>query len=290
MNARDIKRRMKSIENTRQITKAMEMVAATKMRKAQAAVIASRDYADRARKLLAAVSAEAAPEDIQNQPLLQQRPVKRTAFVILGSDRGLCGSMNTNVFKAALQEAEGAPGPAYVAVGRKAELAFRRQSLVASFGNLADLSHYEEVLPMAELLAEEFTAARLDKIVMVYPEFVSTLTNQPRVETLLPAVLPPAEAEQPERSANSAQTLYEPSPEAVLTSLLPRMLETRLFQALLETKASEHSSRMLAMRNATTNAGDLLDELKFTYNQARQAAITQEIAEIAAAGAAGAAA
>lgn len=279
MNARDIKRRMKSIENTRQITRAMEMVAATKMRKAQAAVTVSRDYADRARQLLAAVSAEAAPEDVQNQPLLQQRPVKKTAFVILGSDRGLCGSMNTNVFKAALQEAEGAPGPAYVAIGRKAEQAFRRQSLVASFGNLADLSHYEEVLPMAELLAEEFTAARLDKIVMVYPEFVSTLTNRPRVETLLPAVLP-------KDGTNRAQTLYEPSPEAVLTSLLPRMLETRLFQALLETKASEHSSRMLAMRNATTNAGDLLDELKFTYNQARQAAITQEIAEIAAAGAA----
>ncbi len=284
MNARDIKRRMKSIENTRQITKAMEMVAATKMRKAQAAVIASRDYADRARKLLAAVSAEAAPEDIQNQPLLRQRPVKRTAFVILGSDRGLCGAMNTNVFRTALQEANGASGPAFVAIGRKAEQAFRKQSLVASFGDLADLSHYEEVLPMAELLAEEFTAARLDQIVMIYPEFVSTLTNRPRTETLLPAVLP--KDEQPDRTASSAQTLYEPSPEAVLTSLLPRMLETRLFQALLETKASEHSSRMLAMRNATTNAGDLLDELKFSYNQARQAAITQEIAEIAAAGAA----
>ena len=105
MNTRDIKRRMKSIENTRQITRAMEMVAATKMRRAQAAVTVSRDYADRARQLLAAVSAEAAPEDVQNQPLLQQRPVKRTAFVILGSDRGLCGSMNTKVFKAALQEA-----------------------------------------------------------------------------------------------------------------------------------------------------------------------------------------
>jgi F-type H+-transporting ATPase subunit gamma len=283
MNARDIKRRMKSIENTRQITRAMEMVAATKMRKAQAAVTVSRDYADRARKLLAAVSAEAAPEDIENQPLLKQRPVKKTAFVVLGSDRGLCGSMNTNTFKAAFQEADGVTGPAFVAIGRKAEQAFRKQSLVASFGDLADLSHYEEVLPMAELLAEEFTAERLDKIVMVYPEFVSTLTNKPRVETLLPAVLPKEETEK--QTENSAQTLYEPSPEAVLTSLLPRMLETRLFQALLETKASEHSSRMIAMRNASNNAGDLLDELKFTYNQARQAAITQEIAEIAAASA-----
>ncbi len=284
MNARDIKRRMRSIENTRQITRAMEMVAATKMRKAQAAVVASRDYADRARKLLAAVSAEAAPEDIQNQPLLQQRPVKKTAFVILGSDRGLCGSMNTNVFRTALEQADGTPGPAFVAIGRKAEIAFRKQSLVASFGDLADLSHYDEVLPMAELLTEEFAAARLDRIVMIYPEFVSTLVNKPRTEILLPAVLP--ESETPKSDGARAQTLYEPSPEAVLTSLLPRLLETRLFQALLETKASEHSSRMMAMRNATTNAGDLLDELKFTYNQARQAAITQEIAEIAAAGAA----
>lgn len=286
MNARDIKRRMKSIENTRQITRAMEMVAATKMRKAQAAVTVSRDYADRARKLLAAVSAEAAPEDIENQPLLRQRSVKRTAFVVLGSDRGLCGSMNTNTFKAAVEAATDATNPAFVAIGRKAEQAFRKQSLVASFGNLADLSHYEEVLPMAELLAEEFTAERLDKIVMIYPEFVSTLTNKPRVETLLPAILPKEESVEPTKDAAAkAQTLYEPSPEAVLTSLLPRMLETRLFQALLETKASEHSARMMAMRNASNNAGDLLDELKFTYNQARQAAITQEIAEIAAAGA-----
>lgn len=280
MNTRDIKRRIKSIENTRQITRAMEMVAATKMRKAQQAVTGTRDYAARAQQLLASVSAEAAPEHIQSQPLLEKRPVKKTAFVVVGSDRGLCGALNTNVVKAALEATDGSAS--FVTVGRKSEQALRGQPLAASFKGLGDLSEYREILPIAGVLIDEFTAGNVDKIVLVYPEFVSTLVNKPRVETLLPAELP---EDAPKQTAASAQTLYEPSAEAVLESLLPRLLEIRLYQALLETKASEHSARMMAMRNASNNAGDLLEELRFSYNQARQAAITQEIAEISAASA-----
>lgn len=281
MNTRDIKRRIKSIENTRQITRAMEMVAATKMRKAQQAVTGTRDYAERAQQLLVSVSAEAAPEHIQSQPLLEARPVKKTAYVVVGSDRGLCGAMNTNTVKAARERTDGST--TFVTVGRKTEQALRGQSLAASFKGLGDLSEYREILPIAGVLIDEFTAKNVDKIVLVYPEFVSTLVNKPRVETLLPAELP---ADAPKQTAESAQTLYEPSAEAVLESLLPRLLEIRLYQALLETKASEHSARMMAMRNASNNAGDLLEELRFSYNQARQAAITQEIAEISAASAA----
>lgn len=281
MNTRDIKRRIKSIENTRQITRAMEMVAATKMRKAQQAVMETRDYAERAQALLASVSSEAAPEHIQSQPLIEKRPVKKTAYVVVGSDRGLCGAMNTNVSKVALESTTGSA--TFVTVGRKAEQALRGQSLAASFKGLGDLSEYREILPIAGVLIDEFIAKNVDKIVLVYPEFVSTLVNKPWVETLLPAELP---EDAPKQTAASAQTLYEPSAEAVLESLLPRLLEIRLYQALLETKASEHSARMMAMRNASNNAGDLLEELRFSYNQARQAAITQEIAEISAASAA----
>ncbi|MSU76121.1 ATP synthase F1 subunit gamma [Patescibacteria group bacterium] len=283
MNTRDIKRRMKSIENTRQITRAMEMVAATKMRKAQQAVVGTREYAERAQKLLVSVSAEAAQEHIQSQPLLEKRPVKKVAYVVVGSDRGLCGAMNTNTVKAALESDNKAGASTFISVGRKSEQALRGKPLVASFKGLGDLSEYREILPIAGVLIDEFIAGNVDKIVLVYPEFVSTLVNKPRVETLLPAELP---EDHPKQSVDSAQTLYEPSAEAVLESLLPRLLEIRLYQALLETKASEHSARMLAMRNASNNAGDLLEELKFSYNQARQAAITQEIAEISAASAA----
>jgi F-type H+-transporting ATPase subunit gamma len=275
MNVRDIKRRIRSIENTRQITRAMEMVAGTKMRKAQAAALRSRDYAVKANDLLAAVAGEA---DTHRQPLLERRPVKRTGFVVMGSDRGLCGSMNTNVLRAALAEAGKSGGTAFVAIGRKAEQGLRHRSLTASFQDLSDQSRYEEIVPVGETLVDEFEQGRVDRVVLVYPEFVSTLVNRPKFETLLPAELP-----EDRTKGEHAPVLYEPSPEFVLESLLPRLLEIRLWQALLETKASEHSSRMIAMRNATTNAGDLLDELTFSYNQARQAAITQEVAEIASA-------
>lgn len=284
-STRDIKRRLSSIDNTRQITRAMEMVAATKMRKAQEAVRAGRAYGERAQELLAAVSAEAGGRD---QPLLARRPVKKTGVVLVTSDRGLAGAMNTNVLKAGLEAAgagrTGAGQTSFVAVGRKAEqaLSARKLPMTATFSGLLDTPEYQEVLPIAEILINDFVDGKLDAIDLVYPRFVSTLRNEPVVERLLPATLP--EKTGGGKSVKALLT-FEPSPEEVLTALLPRLIEIRLFTALLETKASEHSSRMIAMRNATGNAEDLLDALKLSYNQARQQAITTEIAEIAAASA-----
>jgi F-type H+-transporting ATPase subunit gamma len=274
-STRDIKRRLQSIDNTRQITRAMEMVSATKMRKAQDAVRAGRAYGERAQELLAAVSAEA---DGREQPLLARRPIKKTGVVLVTSDRGLAGAMNTNVLKAGLEAAKGVQST-FIPVGRKAEqaLSARKLPMTAAFSGLLDTPEYREVLPIAEILISDFTEGKLDAIDLVYPKFVSTLRNEPAVERLLPATLP-------DRQEGARALLsFEPSPEEVLTALLPRLIEIRLFTALLETKASEHSSRMIAMRNATGNAEDLLDALKLSYNQARQQAITTEIAEIAAA-------
>lgn len=279
-STRDIRRRIGSVDNTRQITKAMEMVAATKMRRAQEKVRASRDYAGKAAELLAAVTATG---DSHGQPLLEARPVKKRAVLVMSSDRGLCGALNTNILRAAL-EAAGDVNTVFVPVGRKAQdgLRVRNQELLATFTGLLDTPHYSDILPVAELVISEFTIESVDEVLLVYPQFVSTLTNEAVVRPLLPAILPEGDS----APKSSALTMFEPSPEAVLGSLLPRLVEIQLFQALLETKASEHSSRMVAMRNATNNASDLLDELRFSYNQARQAAITTEIAEIAAASAA----
>lgn len=278
-NTRDITRRIKSVQNTRQITKAMEMVAATKMRRAQQAVTRSRAFAEKAEALAAA--AGAAGEN-HNQPLLAVRPVQNLGIVVFTSDRGLAGAMNTNTLRHVREVAAGEQAKVhYIAVGRKAQTGLSRQGhdLIASFTDLADTPHFAEILPIAQVVREEFVAGRLDKILLVYPRFVSTLSNVPEASQLLPAETP--SGAKPEGA--SALTVFEPSPEAVLEALLPRMIEVRLWQARLETNASFHSSQMIAMSNATTNAGDLLDELKLSFNRARQAAITTEIAEIAAA-------
>ncbi len=276
-STREIRRRIRSIENTRQITRAMEMVAATKMRRAQQAVVASRRYAEAATSLFEV--AAAAGSDLK-LPLLDVRPVKRRTIIMLGSDRGLCGAMNTNVMRMLLQDAAGSPSR-YVAVGRKSQSGLRAggRDLLASFTNLPDALHYRDVLPIARVAIDEFTSGATDQVLLAYPKFVSTISNQPTLVSLLPAALP--ETERPVAAA--ALTLFEPSPEVVLTELLPRVVEIRIWQALLETRASFYSSQMTAMHNATNNASDLLDALRLAYNQIRQAAITTEIAEIAAA-------
>lgn len=280
-NTREIRRRITSVGNTRQITRAMEMVAATKMRKAQAAVTESRDYAERAENLFTMVAGSGEPLEA---PLLERRPVKKVAVVVVGTDKGLAGALNTNLLRhVAKQIEEVGKGKQVevIPVGRKIEQGARarRLTLGQSFSDFADSPRYEEVVPVAELVRDSFTSGTYDAIYLAYPKFVSTLQNDPTFTQILPAVLP----EEQKPGEAQALTVFEPSPEAVLESLLPKIVEVRLWQALLETKASEFSSKMVAMQNATKNAGELLDELTFSYNQARQAAITTEIAEIAAA-------
>lgn len=278
-STRDINRRIKSVSNTRQITKAMEMVAATKMRRAQQAVARSREYAATANALMASASAAG---DIIGQPLLAERTVKKVGIITFTSDRGLAGAMNSNTIRRTWEAAgEQSAEVTHITVGKKAEGAIRRAGapITASFTDLPDTPHYADVLPIAKVIIDEFTAENLDKVLLTRPRFISTLVNVPETSQLLPAAPPnPDEARH-----TSALTVFEPSAEDVLEALLPRLIEIQLWQALLETKATEHSSRMMAMRNATTNASDLMDELKLSFNQARQAAITTEIAEIAAA-------
>ena len=280
-NTREIRRRIGSVKNTRQITKAMELVAATKMRKAQLAVEESRDYAERAEGLFTMVASSGEPLDA---PLLERRAVKRVAVVTVGTDRGLCGGLNTNLVReVALKLPDLAKGKPVeiIPVGRKVEQGARARDLQLGQGffGINDSPVYEEIQDVAASVRDAFTDGRYDAIYLAYPKFVSILRNEPQITQLLPAALP----EGHEQAGVHAVTQFEPSPEAVLESLLPKIVEVRLWQALLETKASEFSSKMVAMQNATKSAGDLLDELTFTYNQARQAAITTEIAEIAAA-------
>ena len=280
-NTREIRRRIGSVKNTRQITKAMELVAATKMRKAQLAVEESRDYAERAEGLFTMVASSGEPLDA---PLLERRAVKRVAVVTVGTDRGLCGGLNTNLVReVALKLPDLAKGKPVeiIPVGRKVEQGARARDLQLGQGffGINDSPVYEEIQDVAASVRDTFTDGHYDAIYLAYPKFVSILRNEPQITQLLPAALP----EDHEQAGVHAVTQFEPSPEAVLESLLPKIVEVRLWQALLETKASEFSSKMVAMQNATKSACDLLDELTLTYNQARQAAITTEIAEIAAA-------
>ena len=211
-NTRDIRRRIRSINNTRQITRAMEMVAATKMRKAQQAVLDSRAYAAKAEHLFAAVSRTSEKLDA---PLLERRPVKRVAVILATSDRGLCGAMNTNVFRKTFQELVGLGKPhSIIAMGRKGEqqARIRGLELTASFTGLLDTPEYQEVLPVAEIVVDEFTSGRVDAIYLAYPKFVSTLRTEPVFSKLLPADV---EEEVPDASAGQALTQFEPSPECV---------------------------------------------------------------------------
>jgi F-type H+-transporting ATPase subunit gamma len=276
-STRDIRRRIVSTQNTRQITRAMEMVAATKMRRAEDAVGAGRDYSDKAREVLSAVS-KADPS--VKHPLLTRRDVKKRAVVVFSSDRGLAGALNTNTLRGVLKEAN--RDTTFITVGRKARDSVRRQghTIIEAFTAIPDRPDYEAIKPIAELVERAFIDGRADEVTMVYPKFVNTLSNHPEQVKLLPAEAPEGDSGQ---AASQAITLFEPSAEAVLETLLPKLIETQLWQAMLELKASEHSSRMVAMRNATNNASDLIDALRLTYNRARQAAITTEIAEIASA-------
>jgi F-type H+-transporting ATPase subunit gamma len=280
-NTREIRRRITSVGNTRQITRAMEMVAATKMRKAQQAVVRSRDYAERAENLFTMVAGSGEPLDA---PLLERRPIKKIGVVVVGTDKGLAGALNTNLLRHVAAEAEvigKGKQVEVIAVGRKIEQGARARQLSVgqNFTDFADSPQYEEIVKVAELVRDSFTGGKYDAIYLAYPKYISTLRNEPTMTQILPAVLPESQAD----TGVHAVTVFEPSPEAVLEELLPKIVEVRLWQALLETKASEFSSKMVAMQNATKNAGELLDELTFSFNQARQAAITTEIAEIAAA-------
>ncbi|MBP6942771.1 MAG: ATP synthase F1 subunit gamma [Candidatus Buchananbacteria bacterium] len=269
-----IKTRLRSIGNTKKITRAMEMVSAAKMRRAVSTTLATRSYAQTTAELVTALSQYIHEE---SHPLLRAGKGEQTLAILITANRGLAGSFNTNV----ITEAQKVVGDQarWVTVGRKGveSLARAQADLVADFHKADIINSVESVLPIVKLITAEYLTGKYKRVLVIYTDYISALTQKPHVEQLLPVIVAPNEAIQ----ANETQIAFEPDSDTVLETILPRYLEIRLYQALLESNASEHSARMVTMKNATESAGDMIDELTLAFNQARQAAITREIAEIA---------
>jgi F-type H+-transporting ATPase subunit gamma len=273
---REIRRRIAAVKNIKQITRAMQFVAASKLKRAQDATLAARPYSQKIDELLADLAVVIGPED---HPLLVRREGGKRLIVLITSDRGLAGPFNTNTIRYAAQEITEHSGDlAVVTVGRKGRDAMRRSRvpMEAHFEGFGDRPTFADVLPLARLITDDYLAGTYSRVDIVFSEFVSTLTQRPSLDRLLP--IEPAEDTE---GIPGNQFIFEPNPGAVLEQLLPRYIAARLFQAVLENKASEESSRMVAMRNATDNAEDLIQDYTLAYNKVRQANITREMIEIA---------
>ena len=278
---REIRRRIRSIGNITQITRAMEMVSAAKMRRAQERVMASRAYSERIRIMIAGLSGLTDVEGGQF-PLLQARPIERVSMIVMTSDKGLAGALNSNIIRHSAEYIqENVQGRAeIIALGRKGRDFFRKTQypLTAEFINLEDWPSIEDLRPVVDIAITDFTRGKVDAVYVANTRFINTLTQRPQVEQLLP--ITPEFDDEAEESIRDF--IFEPSREAVLNGLLPRYIEVQIYQAMLDALASEHSARMVAMRNATENANELLDDLTLTYNKVRQSQITAEVSEIAA--------
>lgn len=273
---REIRRRIGAVRNIKQITRAMQFVAASKLKRAQDATLAARPYSDKLDEVLADLATVLGPED---HPLFAAPAEGRRLVVLITTDRGLAGPLNTNTIRFAAREITEHPGDlAVVTVGRKGRDAMRRARvpIEAHFAGFGDRPSFADALPVARLVTDDFLSGATSRVDIVYSHFVSTLTQRPTLVQLLPIQASADIAGIPGR-----QFLFEPGPALVLEQLAPRYVATRLFQAVLEAKASEESSRMVAMKNATENAEDLIDDLTLVYNKVRQANITREMIEIA---------
>ncbi|HUJ43530.1 MAG TPA: ATP synthase F1 subunit gamma [Opitutaceae bacterium] len=283
-STRDIRRRISSVRNTRQITKAMELVATSKMKKSQQAALAGRPYADLMADMLAALTTRV---DESFHPFLVERPVKTRGILLVTTDRGLCGPLNGNLFKLVLEIREPAK---FVAVGRKGSqfLVRTRRDLLADF-RISDQVPFAQVKQVAEFMAQQFLAGVVDTVEIIWPRFRNTLIQEPARLPLLPlqslkdAVAALRRGGQKTVELDTPHMLFEPSQKEVLAALLPLYVTREVYHHMLDAKASEHSARMVAMKTAKDNATKLIDELTLDYNKARQASITQEILEIAAA-------
>jgi F-type H+-transporting ATPase subunit gamma len=273
---RDIRRRIGAVRNIAQITRAMQFVAASKLKRAQDATLASRPYSDKLDEVLADLAAVLGGED---HPLLAEREGGKRLVVLVTTDRGLAGPLNTNTIRFASREITGRPGDfEVVTVGRKGRDAMRRAGvpLAAHFSGFGDRPAFADVLPLARLITDDYLVEKYGRVDVIYNRFVSTLVQRPEMIQLLP--IRPAEDTE---GIPGNQFIFEPNAGAVLERLVPRYVATRLFQAVLEGKASEESSRMVAMKNATENAQELIEDLTLSYNKVRQTNITREMIEIA---------
>jgi F-type H+-transporting ATPase subunit gamma len=290
--AREIRRRIKSVKNIAQVTRALQAVSASKVRRAQEAVLATRAYAQLAWEVLSDLSQQVGANE-RLHPLFEVRPAKTIGVLMLSGDRGLCGAFNYNVVRATMDFSRRAKGVPIrvITVGKKGrELMWRRGfNIVHEFSGLPAAPRLADVTPIARAAMDGFKSGEFDVVYLAYTDFVNTLVQKPAVKRLLP--LRPTELESQvmavhvagARQGRRAATdyIYEPSPRAILDVIVPRFTELQVYQAVLESLASEHSARMVAMRNATDNAEQLVGDLTLRYNKARQQSITSELLDIA---------
>jgi F-type H+-transporting ATPase subunit gamma len=273
---RKVKRRIKGVQNIAKITRAMEMIAASKMKKAQERGLAGRPYAEKIEQVIADLAA--LPETTMQHPLLQRRPIKKLAVVHITPDRGLCGGLNANLNRQLagfILDKKDTPVEV-VAVGRKGREFSTRNTckMSAEFTGLSDQPGYLDTLPISKIVIDQYTKCEIDEVYLSYAGFISTLVQKPVMKQLLPvkpAVIP---------GGQNVDYLYEPDAETVLGNLLPRFVEMEIYHAILESIASEQSARMVAMRNATDSASELIGDLTLLYNKARQESITRELLDI----------
>ena len=275
-NIRLIRRRIRAIQNTAKITRAMEMIATSKMRRAQEAGLAGRPYADKIRQVLADLAA--LPETARTlHPLLQQRPINRIAMVHITPDRGLCGGLHANINRTSASFILEQPVPVTViAVGRKGLDFMHRygRDIRAEFTRLGDRPSLLDTLPISRIIIDDYSNGIIDLVYLVYAQFISTTIQRPILQQILPiepATLP---------AGQNVEYIYEPGPALVLGELLPRFVEMQVYHAILESIASEQSARVVAMRNATDNANEIIQDLTLMYNKARQETITRELLDI----------
>ena len=278
-STRELRLRIKSVKSTRQITKAMELVATAKMRKASEATLASRPYVKRAQEVLFDIVRN--PVEGLTHPLIADRPVKHTLAFLIASDRGLAGAYDANIGKAVIQLIrEQQPGQelSFITMGRRVERLLRKLnvSMIQSYPHTPTHPTSQDLQPISDFMTEGFLSGKYDRVVVLFTNFTSMMVQEAQHVQLLP-LRPPKMSEM---VLEDREFLYEPSPLAVLNTVLPRLLEAQLYQALEESLASEFAARRIAMKNATDNASDMIDDLTLTYNGVRQGSITQELAEI----------
>jgi F-type H+-transporting ATPase subunit gamma len=279
----DIRRRLKSVKNTQQITRAMKMVSAAKLRRAQDRVIAARPYAKALREVLASVSSRV--KEAQH-PLLATREEKHVALLVVEGDKGLAGAFNANINRAVaalLAEKKGWESVTILPIGKRAFDYFRRRKVALApkaYPGIFARVEYAHAKEIADYLTAEFVEGRIDAAYAVYNEFKSIMTQIVRRDRILPISRSETAIAEAAASGAPVEYIYEPDPETILAKLLPRYLEFVIFRMLLESAAAEHGARMTAMESATKNAGDMIDSLTLTYNRARQARITKELIEI----------
>jgi F-type H+-transporting ATPase subunit gamma len=292
-STREIRQRIRSVKNTAKITKAMQMVASSKMRRSQDRVEKARPFAEQIRELVTRMATASNSDDMgEDLALLQQRPVKNIGIVLISPDRGLCGALPSNINRQAthtaldesnrLAERGQKPGINFVAVGKKGRDFILRteQHMIAEFTDYGDHPGMADATAIAQVAVDAFLKEEVDVVFLIYAKFVNTATQTPVTLQLLP--VQPPEAEEKEQAGPTAEYIYEPNEQELFKALLPRYVDVQIYQALLEAIASQYSAQMVSMKNATDNANDLVQDLTLTYNKVRQAAITTQILEVVA--------